>query len=151
MNVRILRRAALAFVAVAAAGCATLRTPSLQVESLRIDKLRVTGAGLDVGFRVQNPNPESLLIERFEYELEVNGRTLGRGFHADAVPLEGFRDARVDTRFALNFLSLPGAVKEVLESDRAKVRVKGNFYVRRGDGLRKLGFKSGAEVELGKR
>lgn len=151
MNARTLRRATLALVAVAAVGCATLRTPSLQVESLKMDKLRVTGAGLDVGFRVQNPNPEALLIERFEYELEVNGRTLGRGFHADAVPLDGFRDARVDTRFALNFLSLPGAVKEVLESDRAKVRVKGNFYVRRGDGLKKLGFRSGAEVDLGKK
>ncbi|MCM2254852.1 MAG: LEA type 2 family protein [Vicinamibacteria bacterium] len=132
------------------AGCATLRTPTLQVESLKMDKVRVTGAGMNVGLRVQNPNPERLLIERLEYELAVNGRNLGRGYYADPIQLDGFEDGRIDTRFAINFLSLPGAVKEVLDSDRAKVQVKGHFYVRQGQGLKKLGFKSGAEVELGK-
>lgn len=132
------------------AGCATLRTPTLQVESLKVDKVRVTGAGLNVGLRVQNPNPEGLLIERFEYELAVNGRRLGRGFHADPIQLGGFADGRIDTRFAINFLSLPGAVKEVLDSDRARVQVKGHFYVRQGERTKKLGFRSGTEVELGR-
>jgi LEA14-like dessication related protein len=137
-------------LALLALSCATTRTPTLQVEGLRVDRVRVTGAGLNVNFRVQNPNPEPLLIERFEYELKLNGRRLGRGYHAESVPLEGFKDARVASRFALNFLSLPGTVRAILEQDRARVSVSGAFYVRQGSGLKKLGFKNDANVDLKK-
>jgi LEA14-like dessication related protein len=132
----------------ALAACATTKTPTLMVESLKVGKVAVTGAGLDLGFRVQNPNAESLLIERFEYELRLNGHSLGRGYHSEAVQLEGFKADRVDTRFNLNFLRVPGAVKEVLDADRAKVEVKGSFYVRKGEGLKKLGFENGTSLDL---
>ena len=53
--------------------------------------------------------------------------------------------------FDLNFFSLPGTVRAILERDRAKAEVKGKFYVRRDDGsLRKLGFKSRADVRIGR-
>lgn len=118
------------------------------VESLKVGKVGVSGAGLDLAFRVQNPNPSPLLIERFEYELRLNGRSLGRGYHSDAVQLEAFKADRVDSVFNLNFLRLPGAVKEVLDADRAKVEVKGSFYVREGGDLRKLGFKNDASIDV---
>jgi hypothetical protein len=54
----------------------------------------------------------------------------------------------VVSHFDLNFLGLPGAVKAVLEDDRAKAKVEGHFYVRRGGGLKKLGFASDAEVRI---
>ena len=134
--------------AVGFSACATLKAPTLQVESLRVDKIRVTGAGLDVGFRVQNPNPEPLLIERFEYELKLNGRGLGRGYYSEPINLDGFKNERLNTSFGLNFLSLPAVIQRLLDADRAKVEVKGTFYVRQGEGLKKLGFKNGADVDL---
>jgi LEA14-like dessication related protein len=143
-----LRRAAVLAVAVAAPACATTKPPTMQVEKLRIDKLRVTGAGLEVAFRLRNPNPEPLFIERFEYELFLNGHRLGRGYYPDKVDLGGFRDERVVSRFDLNFLSLPGVVKELLDDKRADARVKGDFYVRRGDGSRKMGFSHNATIDL---
>jgi len=128
--------------------CATVKAPILQVEGLKMGKVGVTGAGMEVAFRVRNPNPESVLVERFDYELFLNGHRLGRGFQPDAVDLPGFKDERVVSRFDLNFLSLPGAVKAVLEDDRAKAKVKGHFYVRRGSGLKRMGFSSDAEVKI---
>jgi LEA14-like dessication related protein len=104
---------------------------------------------VDVNFRVQNPNPEPILIERFEYQLKLNGRRLGRGYHSEPIRLDGFKDSRLSSRFALNFLSLPGVVREVLDDDRANVHVDGTFYVKSGDGLRKLKFSNGAKVDLG--
>lgn len=144
----IARRFLLFSLAGALAACASLKTPTLQVESLRLDKVRITGAGLNVGFRVQNPNPEPLLIERFEYLLKLNGRDLGRGYYSDPIQLEGFKDERLSSSFGLNFFSLPGAVQRLLEADRAQVQVEGAFYVRQGEGLKKLGFKNGANVDL---
>jgi LEA14-like dessication related protein len=126
-----------------------MKTPTLQVEGLHFDKVRVTGAGVDVNFRVQNPNPETIVIERMEYQLKVNGRGLGRGYYSDPIKLDGFKDEKLKSRFSLNFLSLPGVVKEVLDDDRANVQVDGTFYVRDGDSLRKLKFKNGAKVDVG--
>jgi LEA14-like dessication related protein len=128
--------------------CATLKPPTLQVESLKKGKLAITGAGLDIGFRVQNPNSQPMLIENFEYELKLNGRSLGRGYYSEGLSLDGFKSTRVDSRFTLNFLSLPRAVKEVLQHDRAKVEVDGIFYVREGSGLKKMSFRHDKEVDL---
>ena len=144
------RRAIPALLALAFVSCASLKTPTLQVERLHLDRVRVTGAGVDVGFRVQNPNPDPILIERFEYQLKLNGRHLGRGYYSEAIRLDGFKDERLNSRFGLNFLSLPGAVREVLDRDRADVQVEGTFYVRRGGGLKKLRFSNGARVDLGR-
>lgn len=133
------------------AACATTKAPILQVEALKVGKIRVTGAGMNVAFRVQNPNPEALYIERFEYELKLNGRSLGRGYYADPIQLDGFKDTRLDSSFGLNFLRLPGAVQEMLQDDKARVEVKGSFYVRKeNDGTKKLGFKHDANVDLKK-
>jgi LEA14-like dessication related protein len=132
------------------AACASLKPPTLRVQGVGVTKVGLTGADLKVNFGVRNPNPEDLLIERFEYELVLNGRSLGRGYVADPVSIRGFGEERVTSDFNLSFLKVPGTVKAVLEQDRAKAKAKGHFYVREGDGLKKIGFDSEAEVDLGR-
>ncbi len=129
-------------------GCASVKAPTLAVEGLRIGKIGITGATLDVGFKVRNPNPEPLFVERFEYELFLNGERLGRGYEPSAVRLDGFAEARVRSRFDLNFLRVPGAVKRLLDDDHVKARAKGNFFVRDGNSLKKLGFDADAQVDI---
>ena len=151
MTTSSLKRVLLTVLAVGLASCASMKTPVLQVEGLKFDRLRVTGAGLDVNFRVQNPNPEAVVIERFEYELKLNGRRLGRGYHSEPIRLDGFKDERLSSRFSLNFLSVPGAVREVMDDNRANVEIKGDFYVlRESGGHKKMGFKNNARVDVGK-
>jgi LEA14-like dessication related protein len=146
-----LRTSTVALLAAAALapGCAaTLRPPTLQVERLDVERVRVTGAVMDVLFRVRNVNPDPILIESFEYDLVLNGHRLGRGYYAEPVPIDAFGDERVVSRFDLNFLSLPGTVRAILEHDRARARVDGRFYVRRGRSRETLPFSSDAEVDL---
>jgi LEA14-like dessication related protein len=141
--------AAVGLVSVAA--CASVKAPILRVDGLRMGKAGITGASMEVGFALRNPNPEAMLVERFDYELFVNGQRLGRGYQPEAVELPGFGEQRVTSRFDLNFLSLPGAVKAVLDDDRAQARVKGHFYVRQaGGGPKKLGFDADADVDIKK-
>jgi LEA14-like dessication related protein len=122
----------------------------MQLEKLRVDKVNVTGMKLEVRFQVRNPNPEPLRVQNFEYEMKLNGRRLGRGYHPDPFELEGFGSRSVESSFDLNFLSVPSGVRQVLERDRVRAEVRGNFYVWQAgsDGLRRLGFKSDAEVGL---
>lgn len=141
----------LALSALLTAACASVKAPILAVDSLKVGDMGITGVALDVGFRIRNPNPEPLSVERFEYELFVNGNRLGRGFESKGVELAGFGEATVRSRFDVNFLGVPGAVKEVLKQDRVKARAKGRFYASGAFGRRELSFDSDAEVGLGGR
>jgi LEA14-like dessication related protein len=142
---------ALALSGMLASACASVKAPILAVDSLKVGNMGITGVALDVGFRIRNPNPEPLSVERFEYELFVNGNRLGRGFESKGVELAGFGEATVRSRFDVNFLGVPGAVKDVLKQDRVKARAKGRFHASGAFGRRELGFDSDAEVSLGGR
>jgi LEA14-like dessication related protein len=147
-SVRRVSPFALGLVALVAAGCATIKAPTLQLEGLGVDKVRITGLSLDVGFHVRNPNPEPLRVERFEYELKLNGRRLGRGYYPDSFELAGFGDEKIKSSLDVNFLALPQGVQRILERDEVRAEIKGKFYVQEGGGLKGLGFKSDAKVRI---
>ena len=92
------RLLALSLLAGALGACASLKTPAVRVASLHLDGVSVTGARLDVAVDVRNVNPQDLRIERFEYELKLNGQTLGRGYQADPLMLGGFKEDKVVSR-----------------------------------------------------
>ena len=149
MNLRSRRWAAagLVLLALAASACG-VKAPILAVDGLKVGDMGITGVALDVRFRVRNPNPEPLNIDRMEYELFVNGNRLGRGFDSKGLPLEGFGEGKVQSRVDVNFLALPGAIKDVLHQDRVKARVKGHFYTSGSYGNKRLGFDADADVNL---
>ncbi len=139
--------AGLVLLTLATSACG-VKAPILAVDGLKVGDMGLTGVALDVRFRVRNPNPEPLNIDRMEYELFVNGNRLGRGFDSKGLPLEGFGEGKVESRVDVNFLSLPGAIKDVLRQDNVKARVKGHFYTSGHYGDKRLGFDSDAEVRL---
>jgi LEA14-like dessication related protein len=128
--------------------CASIKPPAVRVAGVHLDGISLTGARVDVGLDIRNVNPEDLQIDRFEYEVKLNGRVLGRGYQADPLMLQGFKEDRVVSRLDVNFLRVPGAVKNILERDRVNAEVKGTFYVREGSGLRKIKFGSRGDVDL---
>ena len=134
----------------ATSACASLKAPTMHVEGVRVGKPHVTGIPMDVDFRIQNPNPEDLRVDKVEYELILNGVRLGRGYIADGFDLRGFDQATVSSRFEMSLLRLPAGVREVLEHDRAKARARGKFYVRDEGASHEIGFDSEAEISLKK-
>jgi LEA14-like dessication related protein len=146
MSVR--RALALSLVAGSLGGCATTKPPSMRVQALDFGKVGVTGVSVDVAFMLRNVNPEPLRIDRFEYDLELNGHRLGRGYYGEPIQIDGFKEERVVSRFDINFLSVPGTVRAVLDKDKARARAKGKFYVQQGGSQKTLKFDSDAEVRL---
>jgi LEA14-like dessication related protein len=128
--------------------CASVKPPSVRVAGLHLDGVSLTGARVDVGLEIRNVNPESLQIERFDYEVKLNGQVLGRGYSSDPLMLAGFKEDKVVSRVDVNLLKVPGAVKNVLDKDRVDAEIKGTFYVREGSGVRKIKFGSHGNVDL---
>jgi LEA14-like dessication related protein len=137
-------------LALALAGCATVKAPTLQVQSLKKGKVGITGARLDVIFGVRNPNPEDLAVDKLEYELRLNGQSIGRGYVSEPFTIRGFAEERVASSVSINYLQMPGAIKAVLDDDEVRAQARGSFYVREGNGLKKLKFDSDAKVNLGR-
>jgi LEA14-like dessication related protein len=140
--------AALAAVLLTAA-CTTLKPPTLAVDGLKVGDMGLSGVALDVGFRIRNPNPEPLRIERFEYELLVNGSSLGHGYEPKGVDLAGYGEAKVVSRFDVNALKVPGAVLKVLRQDKVRAQAKGKYFATGSFGKKELGFDSDVDVNLG--
>jgi LEA14-like dessication related protein len=143
-----IRVVALALIALLPAACATLKAPTLQIDSLKVADMGISGAALDITFRVRNPNPEALAVEKLEYELSLNGTRLGRGYEPTGFEIEGFGEEKVTSRFDVNLLSLPSAVKRVIDRKDGKAEVEGDFYVRQEGStkLKKLGFSADADL-----
>ncbi|MBK5255581.1 MAG: LEA type 2 family protein [Vicinamibacteria bacterium] len=128
--------------------CASIKPPTVRVAGIHLDGVSLTGARVDVGLQIRNVNPEDLQIERFDYEVRLNGKVLGRGYQAEPLMLRGFAEERVVSRLDVSFLKIPGVVKNALDRDRVEAEVKGTFYLREGSGLRKMKFGSRGEVDL---
>ena len=137
-------------LATVVSACASLKPPSMHIVDLEVGKPHVTGIPMQIDFRVQNPNPEDMYVDKVEYELILNGVRLGRGYVPDGFELRGFEQERVSSQFQLSLLKLPAGVREVLDHDRVKARAKGKFYVRAEGGRKEIKFDSEAEVKLKK-
>lgn len=130
--------------------CASVKPPSVRVAGIHLDGVSLSGARIDVGLQIRNMNAEDLQIERFDYEVKLNGKVLGHGFQSEPLMLGGFKEDRVVSRLDVNFLKIPGVVMKALDRDRVDAEVKGTFYVREGSGLRKVHFGSRGNVDLNK-
>ena len=128
--------------------CASVKPPAVSVAGVHLNGVSLTGAHVDVGLNIRNVNPENLQIERFEYEVKLNGAVLGRGFNSDPLMLAGFKEDKVVSRVDVSFLKVPGVVKKTLEKDKVDAEIKGTFYVREGSGLKKVKFDSRGKVDL---
>ena len=134
---------------VVASGCATLQPPRVQVQRLGRPQVGLTGATLEVTFSVRNPNPDPITIERVHYDLILNGVRVGDGFITQSVDVAGFGEARMSSRFDLNYLRVPGAVKSIVDRDRVDARTRGRFYMRRDGGrVRRVNFSSEATLDF---
>ncbi len=94
-------------------GCASIKPPTVRVAGIHLDGVSITGARVDVGLDIRNVNPGDLQIERFEYEVKLNGQTLGRGFGSEPLQLGGFKEGPGGLEAGREFPEGPGCGQEV--------------------------------------
>ena len=86
--------AGLAVLALVTPACG-VKAPILALDGVKVGDMGITGVALDVRFRLRNPNPEPLQVDKMEYELFINGNRVGRGFDSKGLLLEGFGEGKV--------------------------------------------------------
>ncbi|HXY39053.1 MAG TPA: LEA type 2 family protein [Vicinamibacteria bacterium] len=142
------RLAVLALPALALSACASLQPPTAEVQRILGPHLGPTGGQLEVVFALRNPNDDDLLVERFDYDLVLDGRRAGHGYLADPIRLRGHGELRVRSRVELGYLGSPDAMRRWLDRPRVDALAKGHFYVREHGHTRKLPFDSRVRVDL---
>jgi len=124
---------AIACAALAAtAACKRPAPPVMTIDAVKAVDWSMTGVALDVTFKLRNPNPKPLRIERFDYDLFLNGQLVGHGYQPEGLDLAGFAEQKVGSRLDVSFLTAPFAIKRIFSEKSALAKAKGNFYVRLG-------------------
>ena len=138
---------ACALVACAVA-CKKPDPPIMTVDAVKAVDWAVTGVALDITFKLRNPNPKALRIERFDYDLFLNGQLVGHGYQSAGVDLAGFAEQKVSSRLDVSFLKAPFAIKEIFKQKSALAKAKGNFYVKLGWTTRAVPFDRDMDLTL---
>jgi len=123
-----------------AVACRKPDPPLMTVDAVKAVDWAVTGVALDITFKLRNPNPKALRIERFDYDLFLNGQLVGHGYQSTGVDLPGFAEQKVTSRLDVSFLTAPFAIKEIFKQKNALAKAKGNFYVKLGWTTRAVPF-----------
>ncbi len=144
-------RLGLAIMAVTAAiACEPFQKPILQVQNIGRGRVGLTGATLHVEFAIRNPNRQAIRVEQIEYDLDINGHSLGRGFVPDPVSIAGFASERTSSDLDVSYLRLPAVVRDLLNGGRTRAHVSGHYFLRKRDGaeLERMGFSGDADLDL---
>ncbi len=83
----------------------------------------------DLTVGVDNPNPVSLRLDRFDFNLLVNGNNIANGTTYDRVqiPARGLGDVRLRTHVTYDSLkSIFREVADLVQGNRARYEVRGN-------------------------
>jgi LEA14-like dessication related protein len=94
------------------------KIPQVEVRSIKLQQLSMSGADLQLELDVDNPNAFSLLLNRLNYNLELNGHQVSDGLMSKAVQVEEGGKTSIKLPLSLNFLQLGAGLYSALSQDR---------------------------------
>jgi LEA14-like dessication related protein len=103
-----------------------LRAPSLEIEAVGVSRLDFTEADLILSFAVHNPNRTALVLDRFDFRLEVGGQSWADGGTRGktGVGAGGVTIVKVPLRVSTFFIGQSG-YRQLLETRPLSYRVTG--------------------------
>jgi len=116
-------------------GCATLKQllaaafqqPSLNFQTARVRDINFTGAGLDLVFRVENPNEFGVRFTSVGYDLKIDGRQLASGTTPKGIQIAPGGSSEVVLPFDLRFADFGQALLALYERDTVPWDINGHF------------------------
>jgi LEA14-like dessication related protein len=104
-----------------------IEPPQVEFRGLTIYPPQRQGWPLSARLHLTNPNPETLRITGYDYELSVDGADLVRGESKDAITLPASGEGLVEVPIVLNLQAVPSTVKYFLLQDRLRYELSGGF------------------------
>jgi LEA14-like dessication related protein len=149
---------ALSSAALSLAGCSFFKSllvgdfkkPSLTFQDAGLSEVSLGGATLNLNFKVDNPNGESLSLAETDYKLLVEGKQLVAGKPPGGIKIPANGSALVTLPATVRFADLASSVAAVLHKGAASYRGEGHIGVDTPIGVVALPFSTEGKMELPK-
>jgi len=95
-----------------------LRLPAIRFKSIRLKKISLSGAQLDLGLQLKNPNALNFTVKKLNYQLDVNGTNWLSGLTKQPITIHKKDQSEIHLPITLNFMDMGMAVYRLLTSDQ---------------------------------
>lgn len=116
-----------------ALGCSSLKKivepPKVDVTDVRLAQLKGDEATLEIVLEVYNPNGISVTVDKLQYDLQVNEKSVTSGVFDKDVKLAAKQNTVVAIPISVNYKDLLKTALNVFLSKGAPYRAKGNVGV----------------------
>nr|WP_240923465.1 LEA type 2 family protein [Thermococcus sp. 18S1] len=108
---------------------AALQNCEITLSDVRVASIGLTGAKLEIVFRIYNPNDVTATLDRIEYELYGNGEFLGYGYIDRSVDIPARSIRYVSSEFTLDYGGALKTIWSALKRGDVDWRVKGTLHI----------------------
>ncbi|MGF1563646.1 MAG: LEA type 2 family protein [Geminicoccaceae bacterium] len=85
---------------------------------------------VDVRIAVDNPNDRQLSVSSLRYTMDLNGRTIGRGYTTESFVVDAYGRAEAGGRLKLGTDAMIGALVNMAERPQLDFRLRGSMKVK---------------------
>jgi LEA14-like dessication related protein len=96
-----------------------LKLPTVNLDALKLKSLTLSGAELQLMVRLKNPNALSMMLERLQYQFEINGVRWISGDVKENVQVTSKGESLIEIPISLDFLQMGRSVYQILTGDRS--------------------------------
>lgn len=148
----LFRALVLTLIVAGSVGCATteaLIPPEVSLVDLDFVDATIFESTLDVGVRIFNENPESLILDGAVIKLELEGRKFGKGATSERIEVPRLDSVVQRIEMHLNHLAVATKIKTVIESKMVNYSITGKVYViTPSGGVKRLPIDKQGQIDL---
>jgi len=94
-----------------------LKLPKVKLEALKVGRLSLTNSELLLSVKLDNPNAFSMLLDQFQYQFDVSGRSWFSGDSRDSVQIPEKGESLISIPVSINFLEVGRAAYQLITGD----------------------------------
>lgn len=151
MRTRVaLHSLAIVLVALGALGaCASVRyNTDVAVVSLRVERLELFQATTVFTMRIDNQEPEPMILDGSTHELWIGGRRIGKGMLADRIEIPRLSSVRIEVPVEIATTALINPIRAAIDNRRFSYEVHSRLFVLAGSKVHHVDVSKTGEVNL---
>jgi hypothetical protein len=113
-----------------------LLPPEVRLKGLGLQPPGKQGWPLICVLAVTNPNPRSITVLGYDYQVWVEGRSLAQGTSGERITLPAQGEATVEVPVLLKLKTLPGLLPKLLQEEQLTVEIAGGLRLPQTLGFR---------------
>jgi LEA14-like dessication related protein len=103
----------------------------VNLDALKLIRLGISGAELQLGLRLKNPNAFSMILGRLQYQFEINGKRWASGDTPKEMQVAEKGESLIEIPISLNFLQIGSSVYQLLKGEeRLSYQLQGGLNLK---------------------